>query len=580
MSAATPFRPLRRRLLARVGRLALACCVLVMALEAVGIYRQVSSDFQAMVERIGRNQVPPLTQALWDLEERPLRHQVALVADRPEVAWAELESSTGLRVSAGSRDPAQPVDAVLSVPHPLDAAQTLGVLSIQADRGYRRGLLWRAVGYRALEVLLITGTLALLIGMFLRRELDRPLRRLAGYVADLSPARPGTPRSLGRRPRPWHDEIDLVFKGFETLSESIHRYVAQRDEAMAQLSAERDQLDRRVEQRTADLQRMNSYLDFLSRTLMRCVHLPVAGYREGLRQALEELAERTGATACGLARRDGQDRWVWQVIWRDEARCRAFGEEGGALRHEWEGCGWLADPGCPDFRGYRLDEAGGGNLLLLGGAPWPADDDELRYQKMAAEMLFSLVERWQHAAQLELTRAELERLSRSDPLTGLANRRHFDEHWHNELRRADRSGQPLAVLMLDVDHFKAYNDRYGHMAGDRCLAAVGQCLREHFQRAGELPARLGGEEFAVLLPGCDADDARHAAERLRQAILALEIEHLGSPLRRLTVSIGYAACAADVAARRTPHLLDEADRALYGAKSGGRNQVRGALREE
>ena len=175
--------------------------------------------------------------------------------------------------------------------------------------------------------------------------------------------------------------------------------------------------------------------------------------------------------------------------------------------------------------------------------------------------------------ELREANVRLEELARSDPLTGLANRRQFDEVKDAEFRRAQRPGQTLSVLVCDVDHFKRYNDTYGHAAGDRCLQAVAQTLKATFARAGELSARIGGEEFAVLLPSVDAVQARGAAERLRQALAARNIPHSASPVAsHVTLSIGLAQF--DPLTMDTfDTLLHRADEALYRAKNLGRDQV-------
>lgn len=179
----------------------------------------------------------------------------------------------------------------------------------------------------------------------------------------------------------------------------------------------------------------------------------------------------------------------------------------------------------------------------------------------------------EQTAELRAANQRLEEASRIDPLTGLANRRHFDEIKDIEFRRAQRSAQPLSVLMCDVDHFKHYNDGYGHAQGDACLAAVARLLRDNFARAGELVARIGGEEFAVLLPGADAEQARAAAERLRRRLSAEAIPHSGSPTSpHVTMSMGLASY--DPATMdRFDQLLHQADQALYRAKARGRDCI-------
>ncbi len=187
------------------------------------------------------------------------------------------------------------------------------------------------------------------------------------------------------------------------------------------------------------------------------------------------------------------------------------------------------------------------------------------------DRLAELVE--EKTAELRATNARLEELSRLDPLTGLANRRHFDEVKEAEVRRAQRLGQPLSVLLCDIDYFKRYNDTYGHARGDECLRAAAQVLKQCFGRAGETPARIGGEEFAVLLPGSDAAAARAAGERLRSALAAKALPHSGSQVAgHVTMSIG-AAQFDPATMEGFDALLHRADQALYRAKAEGRNRV-------
>jgi diguanylate cyclase (GGDEF)-like protein len=179
----------------------------------------------------------------------------------------------------------------------------------------------------------------------------------------------------------------------------------------------------------------------------------------------------------------------------------------------------------------------------------------------------------ERTAELRAANSCLEQLTRSDPLTGLANRRHFDEMKDVEFRRATRLDQPLSVLMCDVDCFKRYNDTYGHALGDQCLQTVAKTLKSVFARAGELVARVGGEEFAVLLPGADLEQARQAAERLRQALAVQAVVHASSQVAaHVTLSIGVAQFDPQTM-DRFDLLLQSADQALYRAKRLGRDRI-------
>jgi diguanylate cyclase (GGDEF)-like protein len=167
-------------------------------------------------------------------------------------------------------------------------------------------------------------------------------------------------------------------------------------------------------------------------------------------------------------------------------------------------------------------------------------------------------------------REKLRMQSLRDPLTGLYNRRYLDESLQREVVRCQRRGLPLAVLMLDVDHFKAFNDGNGHAAGDALLAAIARTLQS-CTRSEDLACRYGGEEFTVVLVDTDAADAMARAEQIRGAIESTAVQHLKRTLGPCTASVGLAVLS-DTAT--TPsELLEQADAALYRAKAGGRNRV-------
>lgn len=176
----------------------------------------------------------------------------------------------------------------------------------------------------------------------------------------------------------------------------------------------------------------------------------------------------------------------------------------------------------------------------------------------------------QKSLALERSNQQLEQLSATDGLTGLANRRQFDQHLYAEWQRSLRTGLPLSLLMIDIDHFKRYNDRHGHLAGDACLRQVASLLYDCAQRAGELVARYGGEEFALLLPGADADAARTVARRCMDELAKASIPHGDSPVgAHVTCSIGVATVTA-LAELVPESLVRCADDALYQVKSSGR----------
>jgi diguanylate cyclase (GGDEF)-like protein len=222
----------------------------------------------------------------------------------------------------------------------------------------------------------------------------------------------------------------------------------------------------------------------------------------------------------------------------------------------------------------RAFDAGATDFLLK-----PAREMELAARILAAAKLRremeSRLEREQEL--LEMTQKlegavmSLKALSVVDSLTGLYNRRHFDATLGREWRRAQREASPLALLMIDLDHFKGYNDHFGHQKGDECLRQVAQALKALLHRPGDMLARFGGEEFVALLPNTPPAGAQALAERLRQAVEALALEHAPeSALRRVTISLG-AASLVPGRGQDSAGLVKAADEALYQAKSQGRN---------
>lgn len=183
------------------------------------------------------------------------------------------------------------------------------------------------------------------------------------------------------------------------------------------------------------------------------------------------------------------------------------------------------------------------------------------------------VELARHQAEIDLRRAneQLEELSRTDPLTQLANRRHFDLYLEQIWYQAARDRQPLSLILFDVDYFKSFNDTYGHQAGDACLAQIAQAAKQG-QRSQDLVARYGGEEFALILPQTDAMGARTVASQLQQRIDQLAIPHAGSPVsNHLTISLGVSTLVPGPP-YQLQDLILQADAALYAAKRQGRDR--------
>lgn len=178
---------------------------------------------------------------------------------------------------------------------------------------------------------------------------------------------------------------------------------------------------------------------------------------------------------------------------------------------------------------------------------------------------------------LEEANRRLQEISITDALTGISNRRHFDDMLQQEIKRAQRSGEPLGLLLIDIDHFKSVNDTYGHQNGDEVLRHIAQVLRDNVRRETDMLARYGGEEFCVLLPNTTPEGAEHFGELLRQAVavepIDVTIHETGSThTLHLTISIGVSALVPDTL-DDCERLLAAADAAVYDAKHAGRNRT-------
>lgn len=205
-----------------------------------------------------------------------------------------------------------------------------------------------------------------------------------------------------------------------------------------------------------------------------------------------------------------------------------------------------------------------GTELFLAIDAGPIYDDEGK--------LLAVVETLRDMTEQKRAQTALEHLAARDGLTGVANRRSFDEKLAHEWRRERRDAQHLSLLMIDIDHFKCFNDTYGHQQGDKCLRRVAEVMTEVVFRPADMVARYGGEEFGIILPATDIEGAGVVAQRIQERLAELKIAHVAGEEGRITLSIGIATTApAD--GESCESLLLAADDALYRAKHAGRNRV-------
>jgi diguanylate cyclase (GGDEF)-like protein len=278
------------------------------------------------------------------------------------------------------------------------------------------------------------------------------------------------------------------------------------------------------------------------------------------------------------------------MVRENEARYRLLAENAGdvVMRLSLDGVRRYVSPAVAQVLGWAPQELmarGLGSATLVtqtrrkdGSYVWLETtfrltrDDKSGAPSEIVAVLRDISKRKAAEEELQAANAKLQELAATDSLTGLANRRSFDLALERECRRAERSEQPISVLMIDIDKFKSYNDFYGHQDGDNCLRQVAQAVLQAFRRPGDLAARYGGEEFAIILPETDELGAMYVAEKLRSIVHELGLNHQGNDAGVVTISLGVA-CAEVGSNVEGAALVREADQALYEAKGTGRNKV-------
>ncbi|MEL4181052.1 GGDEF domain-containing protein [Roseateles sp. PN1] len=594
-----PMRSLAGDLTRRIFLLCLAATLLAGAVRLIQVYRQERANFDAAVAQVSHLHLKLLAKSLWDVEPAAVQDLLQQIANTPQVRTARVNLSTGEFFFAGPARPADEQrrlgDANFEIPGPDGSGRILGQLNLDFNQRFlREQLLGVMLRVAAVGLLLSLGFSGLTL-LMLRRELRQPLQDLATFAAGLAPDKTPPPLQLARSARSHRDELDVVVDGFRTLRVDIESYVKERERRA-------EQLELAVARRTSDLQEVTRYLETMSRHASRFLNLSVDEYPAMVSATLRDISGHSSHCSLVIAEH-AQDqatarcRFAWLAP-HDKISGMSPGEPLlagllGELPAGWSVLRFESPAASEPERALAMQQHGvqamvfcayrGDSstqiLLALSSQPmkWIVRDDRLA--RMTADMLFNIMRHWQDQLALQHLHQELEQRSNTDSLTGLANRRWFDELKLEETRRAMRNGSTLALISIDVDFFKSYNDNYGHAQGDQCLLAVSRMIQQTFNRAGELPARVGGEEFTVLLPEVDLAQAMAQAERLRQCVSDLAIPHSGSPLRKVSISAGVFSIRPDrsmpgaSAEQFIAAALEAADAALYRAKRGGRDRV-------
>ena len=563
------FVPLGTQLLRRVLLVALFCAVVASVVQAFWVSNQGRRGFDRVVEDITRARLAPLSAALWDIDSTQIQAQLNDIARSDYIAGARLITAAGIEFSAGAAPPARDAGnraagdrEVLDVMRLVNtggvdsAAAPLGKLFVGFNHALLKRTILQEVGKIIAFIVVFTAVLCAMLLRVLRHKVTAPLTKLSEHVSSLTPETLGQPMPALRPAGKWRDEMDRVADGFQTLHDGIERYVGERNQAHEQLREERDHLDATVRDRTALLSTLNQFLATISSVSLRFINKERAEYPAALQQAMLELAALTGAKSVCLAERIGSaddTHWFWHrfnaheiLKFGDGFKLPSGGRElevrridSATVEADWA-CVLATHRAAAAVVCRQDGEAHGYLLALLDQQGQALADREVT---LLAEMLFSTLSRWRSLQEVESARAELTLLSNTDALTGVANRRFFVSRRVEIAQQALTRGQGIAVIMVDIDQFKRFNDTYGHDAGDGCLIAVAHAAAAAAAAAAALPAsilfaRLGGEEFAAIL-ACEAEqEAVGVAEAIRKAVQALGIDHVRGVEGRVSVSLG------------------------------------------
>ncbi|WP_114972934.1 GGDEF domain-containing protein [Rhodoferax ferrireducens] len=613
----TPMESLGARLVLATLSFCLVFTLLAIAVLTLSAWKVGVAAMTSELTQIEQVYQATLSKSIWEMDRESLQTHLDSAASVPAVGQVTLKITSANRApeilvrtsagwSASSWAPTRRL-ALVYEPYP-GARETLGELALYGDErvlwARLRGEVSTIIVTQVVQSLLLAG----LIMLMFTRLVTVHVQRIASHLGQLAPSNLGQALVLNRK-KLHHDELTLLVTGVNQLQGSLAEYLAKQQRFEHELAEHRDRLAGLVQERTAELEALSAAQHVVLTLSNRLIHAPLAEFDHYNFECLRDIAQRLDASDA-----------LWYVLEPNGTEYRVFlawhaNASPVPLAEPLRVGGWprlldelarddlltfpsqaaLANSITPGeaapFAALRLEATAFAMLrgvdeqfgfLVFGKrmavSSWRSD--ELALLAMTSQMLLQSarhkaqlvdISETQHALQTANTR--LENLSRTDPLTELPNRRHFDEVKETEFRRARRTGQPLSLLICDIDFFKGYNDTYGHALGDQCLCAVAGALRASLRRAGDLVARIGGEEFAVLLPAATQETALKLAEYFRQAVADLTILHAASSVAgHVTISIGLAVLAAD-GVDNFDALFKQADQALYRAKAGGRNRV-------
>lgn len=584
---------LPRRLLRKASAIAAFTLLLAAVLASVTAWRAEGRRLEALAAQVERSLAVSLAESVWMVDIPQTESQLKSALSIDGIARVQLRTFTGQEYRHAV---AVKHGELLVRTRKLEReGQPLGMLEIAVSRD----ALIDAVASHIAQVLVIVVNFLALFGAMLyvsiRREVTTPLARIATQVTLYEPTE--APAAL-----PAHEfarlsrEMSGLAEAFNNMQEEIRQrlhHERQLREQVARLASERgDALDYRtaVEQRL--LAMSSSMISLPSGQIAAELRRHLAGISSEMRLDIIAVLEpaRAGSTvgcrflypdsvrSATMEARDASPLAAWvdervtsqSVVVHDDVS--AASSPVSPLQGLWPRVvgAFVAVPLAVG------DESHGLMVFTSGDGDRRWSESEIATLTMVGQIAASVMTRDDALRELarvqdrlEETNRELERLSRIDGLTGLSNRLAFDEQKDKEFSRARRAGDDMALLLIDIDHFKAINDTFGHIAGDQCLQSVAQALSKAARRGGDLLARIGGEEFALIVPGCTEEAARRCVDAIQREIAILALPHPMSA--HVTVSVGVALL--DKRHKAFEDLFLECDRALYTAKGSGRNRA-------
>ena len=605
-----PTRRLTRQLIWQLLLYTLLFGAVVTGLKAALVWRNGQQQMDAIPATVSRLYLPLLSQSAWDVDIPAIQLQLRLIAQIPGVQSVVLRTELGQSLrydnpEQGGQDNSGQYQLPLRSPHSMEA---IGSLQLTVSRQHIYSAMRQEVASATLAFLLGFFGLALLLWLLFNRRLVRPLQGMAEIVRNYQPGMQLPPLLPGQQHGQIDNELSELALAFRSMSNNISHHLQERQRIENELASHRDQLAGLVTARTRELKQLLSFQQLIAGISTRFINIPLHDIDQATQMALGEIGHFMQVERCYLI--SFADDWLVNTVheWcASGIQPTTHALRGQSMLQRSWACQQLQEHGLlsldnldalPEhamLERQELEEHGVQSLFMLRidhmgrpvglfgcdmvSHPRQWQGKEQQQARLLGETLANTIIRRQQLQalglaqqQLHAANADLACMAFSDGLTGIANRRHFDEQLGLCFREARKQGKALSVLQIDIDFFKQFNDSYGHLAGDQCLRQVALCIQAQLPAATDLVARVGGEEFAVLLPGYQATAAATLAEAIRQAVWQLAIAHgRSSAGDRVTISIGVASLQGPPQSEH--QLMRDADKALYLAKHRGRNRV-------